>query len=528
MTDYIFPEKTMTSHTGLAEFIEEHFDDNTDRLLLGKSKWPDIDMALAVSTILGHRKLRTKVPSWYRNPGLIFPTSLSVEQCSSEFTAEAKVKSFLELLDSEADMRHSQAAASPDKTDTHQTQAEVPLGKDGYSTGTSRKEDNILTGMKIADLTGGLGVDSYVFSRHFGAVLYNEMNPVLAEAAGHNFQALGCDNITVRCNTITSPGSVKELLADFAPDVIYLDPARRAADGRKVFRLKDCQPDILTLKDGLLSMARLVTVKLSPMADTDVIVRELGPHCRRIDVVSRENECRELVIWLDRNFNGECVIHAKCSGKAELGFLKSEEAGADASLLRSPEQLHTLHVHPQPRQGENPLPSDHNTEEIDTQSITSKHIIEGPLYLLEPDKALLKAGAFKILCGRFGLKMLDRSTHYYIADSLDGQSAMPLDACTVPRHANGPETSSATRSVRDFFRIYRIVRVLSLDRTGIRAAAKEFPSAEVTARNIPMSSEELRRKLGARPSDRYHIFGLRVSFRSAPSANCLFVTVPLP
>ena len=139
MTDYIFPEKTMTSHTGLAEFIEEHFDDNTDRLLLGKSKWPDIDMALAVSTILGHRKLRTKVPSWYRNPGLIFPTSLSVEQCSSEFTAEAKVKSFLELLDSEADMRHSQAAASPDKTDTHQTQAEVPLGKDVYSTGTSRK-----------------------------------------------------------------------------------------------------------------------------------------------------------------------------------------------------------------------------------------------------------------------------------------------------------------------------------------------------------------------------------------------------
>ena len=90
------------------------------------------------------------------------------------------------------------------------------------------------------------------------------------------------------------------------------------------------------------------------------------------------------------------------------------------------------------------------------------------------------------------------------------------------------ERVSHFRPVRDFFRIYRIVRVLSLDRTGIRAAAKEFPSAEVTARNIPMSSEELRRKLGARPSDRYHIFGLRVSFRSAPSANCLFVTVPLP
>ena len=82
----------------LKEFIETHIDDDTDRLLFQKSKWPDIDMGTAVSTILGHRKLKAKVPSWYRNPALIVPNSLCTEQCSSEFTAEAKVDSIRELV----------------------------------------------------------------------------------------------------------------------------------------------------------------------------------------------------------------------------------------------------------------------------------------------------------------------------------------------------------------------------------------------------------------------------------------------
>ena len=65
---FILSAENMDDNGKLAEFIESHFDDNTDRLLFQKSKQADIDMGLAVSTILGHRKLRDKVPSWYRNP----------------------------------------------------------------------------------------------------------------------------------------------------------------------------------------------------------------------------------------------------------------------------------------------------------------------------------------------------------------------------------------------------------------------------------------------------------------------------
>ena len=294
----------------LAEFIETHFNDDTDRLLFRKAKWPDVNAEMAVSTILGHRKLRDKVPSWYGNAGLVFPSSLSIEQCSSEFTAESRVRTMRELL-SGAVTGSKEALSSPNAADP-----------DGAQTAD-------LAELKIADLTGGLGVDSYVFSRHFGKVLYNEMNPVLADAACHNFSVLGCSNITVSCSRIEYP---EVLPRGFAPDIIYLDPARRASDGKKVFRIEDCQPDIMQLKDSLLQIARLVAVKLSPMADIDIVVRSLGPHCRRIDVVSYSNECKEVVAYLDREYDGECTICAKCSGKGEFLFTRAEENAADAIL----------------------------------------------------------------------------------------------------------------------------------------------------------------------------------------------------
>ena len=424
----------------LKEFIETHIDDDTDRLLFQKSKWPDIDMGTAVSTILGHRKLKAKVPSWYRNPALIFPNSLCTEQCSSEFTAEAKVDSIRELVVEDRGVTES---------------------------------GGCLSGLKIADLTGGLGVDSHVFSRHFKEVLYNEMNPVLAEAAKHNFKALGCDNITVRSNMVCdgnaegasadcNPASPAELLQDFGPDIIYLDPARRAADGKKMFRLEDCRPDILKLKGSLLQIARYIVVKLSPMADIGVVEEALGRQCRRIDVVSAANECKEIVAYVDREYDGECTVCAKCSGKGEFTFTRNEEEEACAAL-----------------------PSGDRT---------------GWKYLLEPDRALMKAGAYKLICSRFGLAMLDRSTHYYVSDGIDG-------------------------STDGLFRRFRIIRIFPLDKSGIKAACREFPQAEVTARNIPISSDELRKRLKVTASDRIHMFGLKVSSASGTdSGNLLMVT----
>ena len=325
------------------------------------------------------------------------------------------------------------------------------------------------------------------------------MNPVLADAACHNFSVLGCSNITVSCSRIECP---EVLPSGFSPDIIYLDPARRAADGKKVFRIEDCQPDIMQLKDSLLQIARLVAVKLSPMADIDIVVRSLGPHCRRIDVVSSSNECKEVVAYLDREYDGECTICAKCSGKGEFLFTRTEENAADAIL---------------PGQGLNRIMSESGT------------------FLLEPDRALLKAGAFRLPCRRFAIAMLDRSTHFYITSSLciPTISQAPCSAgsdCISGSPIAGNVSAAGNPELQDFFRIFRIIRILPLDKNGIRTAGKDFPQADVTARNVPMGSDELRRRLKVQPSGRYHIFGLKVTAAQAgecfpaASGNYLFIT----
>ena len=131
--------------TQLTAFVQEHISDDLTRLILDRKKWPDIDMDLAVSCIQSRRKLKGKIKEWDDNPELVFPAPLSAEQCSSSATG------------------HYKAGV-----------AEKIVGK----------------GARIADLTGGLGVDSWYFSKVAESVLYNEMQEALCNAAVHNFKAL--------------------------------------------------------------------------------------------------------------------------------------------------------------------------------------------------------------------------------------------------------------------------------------------------------------------------------------------------
>ena len=203
----------------LLDFISEHLSDDTTRLILDKSKWPEIDMETAVNCIESRRKLKGKVQEWYDEPRLIFPLKLSAEQCSSSSTGIYKAQLAARI------------AGKPD--------------------------------WKLADLTGGLGVDSWFFAKEASKVLYNEMQTSLYNAASHNFNILGSRNILLR-NRIAEKGSISDLLDGFCPDIIYMDPARRGEGGKKVFLIEECSPDILTLKDEIFAVCRHILVKLSP------------------------------------------------------------------------------------------------------------------------------------------------------------------------------------------------------------------------------------------------------------------------
>ena len=419
----------------LVKFVCEHLNDDISRLILNRNKWPEIDIDMAISCIESRRKLKGKIQEWYDLPELIFPVKLSAEQCSSSATGRYK-----------ADLAQSIA------------------------------DTNGVTRWKIADLTGGLGADSWFFSQKAEAVLYNEMQNPLCEAAKHNFNVLGVDNISISNHTVIASGisgktpdngmTPSDLLASFDPDIVYLDPARRGEGGKKVFLIEECTPDILTLKDEIFSISRHILLKLSPMADITMVCRRLGNVCREVHVVATGGECKELLIWMDREWNDEYeIIAAELHNDRsyhEFRFMPSEEAEAKGQILISG----------------NALQADGS-------------------YLFEPGKALMKSGCFHLITKKYGIAKLGISTHYYIVG--DKEKAEEL---------------------KGLGKIFRIISISSLDKRSIKAAGRDYPRAEVSARNIPMDTEALKKKLGVTSGDDAHIFGLK----SDSAGNLLIVT----
>ena len=409
------------------EFILGHDGDDLGQLALARNRYasqvPDFDLAL--TTLECRRKLRDKVPEWYAVPSLRFPLRVSAEQCSSSATA-----------------RYKASVAS--------------------SVGARR----------IADLTGGLGVDCWAFSQVFDEVLYNEMRPELADAARHNFAALGVGNITVS-NEELAPGNVTRVLAGFCPDILFLDPARRASDGRKVFRLEDCQPNVLQLLPELLAACPRLLLKLSPMADISLVCKQLG--CvREVHVVCADGECKELLLLLERDYAGEYSVKVYESGTVMEVF----GPGLKKSLGPSP---HVLASSILESIIDGPGPLDKNRP--------------GPLFLFEPGKGLLKAGAFDLPC-QYGLEKLGRHTHLYVGEAV-------------------PE------ELQPFGKVFRVLEALPLNNRNIKAIGKKYPQAEVTARNIPMTSDQLRAKLCVRSGGSLHIFGVQLD---ASASHWLLVT----
>lgn len=358
-------------------------------------------------------RMARKVPSWFSViPGpdresLIFPSSLSTQQCSSENTALYKARVAFQALAAD----------------------------------------------RIADLTGGLGVDSWAFSKCFEKVLYNEANSELAEAVKHNFEVLGCGNITVS-NKLLKPGNLKEILGDFKPDIIFLDPARRSAAGKKVFLLEDCQPDVLKLKEELLDACPNLLLKLSPMADITMLLQRLGAAVRELHVVAFDSECKELLLLLQRGWSGpvELILH---EDGITLGPFDRTSA---------------------------PAPGEDNANAAD---------VRPGAILFEPGKALLKAGLFDYPC-TLGYTKLAKHTHLYIAP--DSFQATP--SCHSDR-SGGISLPG---------KYFRIEKVLPLQSKTIKEIARQGIAAEVSTHNVPIKAEDLKKRLHATPSATSHLF----------------------
>lgn len=362
-------------------------------------------------------RLSSKVPEWDAVPGISFPSRLNVEQCSSSLAACYKAS--------------LAASICRESTSGHP--------------------------FRIADLTGGLGVDCWAFSQVADEVLYNEADSALADAVKGNFALLGIGNAVFR-NGYVEAGAIAQLLGDFAPDLIYLDPARRSGTGRKVFMLQDCSPDVSALQDELLECCPNLLLKLSPMADISMLRRSLR-NVAGIHVVSVDGECKELLIHMAAGWTAPPVTTVTVLRKDAVDSMEFTDEDAAVHCAR----------------------------------LEDCFAIEGS-YIFEPGAALMKSAFHEAACARKGFRKMDASTHLYVAP--------------------GP-----SERLVPFGRFRRIIEVATLDKRSLKDVGARFPRAGVTARNLPLSSEELRSRLGVTDGGDVHIYGA-----TANSARLLFVS----
>ncbi len=479
------------------KFIVENGNADTVRLVMACKEWPvpeDAELAeldaksLAVNTIEGRRRLRKKLPEWVACTGLVYPSSLCAEQCSSSDTARYKAsivqRIFNEYVGTVASMVGDPCRTTGSATEGTESVPDKNSPTTRNQSVTELAEVTIPSRGKVADLTGGLGVDSWAFSEVAEEVLYNEMNPALAAAARHNFKALGVTNIFIKNSEATSD-SLKDIFGDFRPDVIFLDPARRDSAGKKVFLLEDCSPDVLKILPELFGISRFVLLKLSPMADITMAVERLdrtyeeylekasgkgwnGQWVREVHVVASGGECKELLILLDGEWNEGYSLTCREDGKT-LTFKPEEITKAKAGYPDS----------------------------------TFARII------FEPGKSLTKAGVSNAICERFGLVKLARFTHLY----------------TISEPLSDSESEQRTAPLKDFGKVFYVKEILPLNKSSMKDVGKRYPHSEVSAKNIPMSSDELRTRLKVKSGDDAHIFGVRIE-TPYNEDNYLIVTEP--
>ena len=273
------------------EYIDLHRLDDVRTLAL-RSAPEGIDIKWCLQQIEGWQKAREKLPRWAGTDGLWYPPVLSMEQCSSEQTAEYKRGIVCRLLPEDS-------------------------GRQAF-----------------ADLTGGYGIDFSYLAPLFGTSTYVERNPELCRIAGHNFGHLYLDGASVVCADST------EFLEQggLACGLVYLDPARRDNAGRKTVAIADCTPDVVQLQDRLMESSRYVVVKLSPMLDISAALSVLR-HVREIHVVSVRGECKELLFVLDSTYEGSPTYYAANLGLADEVFSCTDEQRKRAPLRVAEEHV---------------------------------------------------------------------------------------------------------------------------------------------------------------------------------------------
>ena len=284
----------------------------------------------------------------------------------------------------------------------------------------------------LIDLTAGYGVDTFFMAEHAQEAHYVERNPELCHIAQHNF-SLARPHVRVHNTTAEEfLASSPHLLSPHR--LIYLDPARRSQSGGKVFRIEDCEPNVTEILSALRKLTSHIMIKFSPMLDITAAMRALG-HDWDTHIVAVNNEVKEVLI-----LTGKGSIYAVniCATHTDsFVFNDEEEKKAQVSFASDIEQ-----------------------------------------YIYEPNAAIIKAGAYRLIGERYGIKKLDTNTHLYTSDKL----------------------------LPDFpGRKWQVQEVLTK-----HSALNTKLKYSILTRNYPLSPDQVRKKLKLQDGDDLYIVGARL------------------
>ncbi|NAS30129.1 class I SAM-dependent methyltransferase [Flavobacteriaceae bacterium R38] len=311
-------------NTGVQNFIDKKIDTDIASVLLKGTNFEGVSTKEIVEQIEARKKCKNKLPNWYNTSRVYYPNKLSVEQTSSEISAQYKA--------------------------------------------------SIINGKSLIDLTGGLGVDCYYFSKKFNRVTHCEINKNLSEIAAYNSQVFDVQNI----DFVPENGVDFLKKSDSDYDWIYVDPSRRNDIKGKVFMLNDCLPNIPENLSDLFRYSNNIMIKTSPILDLSIGIKELT-FVKEIHIVAIKNEVKELLWILKKNDTNSIsikTINIKKEDKETFDFNYSDESDAIATYS-------------------SPL-----------------------LYLYEPNAAILKSGAFNLLSDKLNLKKLHQHSHLYTSTEL--------------------------------------------------------------------------------------------------------------
>ncbi|HUH18122.1 class I SAM-dependent methyltransferase [Albibacterium sp.] len=309
--------------SAVQRFLLKNIHEDPKKIALAKSPFEKVSSSELATQIESRQKAKKKLPLWFETDSIYYPPTISIEQASSETTAFYKSKL-------------------------------IPENE------------------TVIDLTGGFGIDAFYFSLRAKSLVHCEINPILSQIAAYNAKQMGRNNI----HFINENGIEYIIRNSSFYHTVFIDPSRRV-NTRKVFRLDDCEPNIIQHQDELLEKSQQIIIKTSPLLDISLSISQLK-HVKEVHIISFKNDCKELLFVLEKNFNGVPVIHAT---------ILNEGDDSSFSFLETEEKESTFQIG-EPQQ-----------------------------YLYDPDVAILKAGGFKLIAQRYMLDKLNTNTHLYTSNN---------------------------------------------------------------------------------------------------------------